>query len=144
MPYGVDARAFRPDPLAGALVRSELGLAPDTPLVISVSRLVHKKGLAYLLEALPRILADHPSAVLVVAGYGDLREELERRATELGVTASVRFPGQLERELKENSWLTLPVSDAQLFDLAYEDRWTAAWRSLGVDVATVSTRAGHA
>jgi putative transcriptional regulator len=52
--------------------------------------------------------------------------------------------GQLERELKENTWLTLPVTDAQLFDLPYEERWSAAWRSLGVDVAKVSTRAGHA
>jgi glycosyltransferase involved in cell wall biosynthesis len=98
VPYGVDARAFQPDPEAGALVKAELGLAPDTPLLISVSRLVYKKGLTYLLEAFPRILADHPSAVLVIAGYGDLREELERRAAKLGVTASVRFPGQLERE----------------------------------------------
>ena len=52
--------------------------------------------------------------------------------------------GQLEQELKDNSWLTLPVSDAVLFDLPYEDRWTAAWQSLGVDVATVSPQAGHA
>jgi putative transcriptional regulator len=52
--------------------------------------------------------------------------------------------GQLERELRENAWLTLPVSDAVLFDLPYEDRWSAAWRSLGVDVAKVSPRAGHA
>ena len=98
VPYGVDARAFRPDPAAGALVRAELGLAPNTPLIVSVSRLVYKKGLTYLLEALPRILAEHPSAILVIAGYGDLREALERRAIELGVLSSVRFPGQLERE----------------------------------------------
>jgi putative transcriptional regulator len=52
--------------------------------------------------------------------------------------------GQLERELKDNSWLTLPVSDAQLFELPYENRWSAAWRSLGVDVASVSPHAGHA
>jgi len=31
-----------------------------------------------------------------------------------------------------------------LFDLPYEDRWAAAWRSLGVDAASVSPRAGHA
>lgn len=52
--------------------------------------------------------------------------------------------GQLERELKENAWLTLPVNDAVLYDLPYQDRWAAAWRSLGVDVATVSNQAGHA
>jgi putative transcriptional regulator len=53
-------------------------------------------------------------------------------------------PGQLERELKDNAWLTLPVSDEVLFDLPYEDRWLAAWRSLGVEVTAVSPRAGHA
>jgi putative transcriptional regulator len=52
--------------------------------------------------------------------------------------------GQLERELRDNTWLTLPVSDDVLYDLPYEDRWSAAWRSLGVDVTKVSPRAGHA
>jgi putative transcriptional regulator len=52
--------------------------------------------------------------------------------------------GQLERELKDNAWLTLPIDEAVLYTLPYEDRWLAAWRSLGVDVASVSPRAGHA
>jgi putative transcriptional regulator len=52
--------------------------------------------------------------------------------------------GQLEQELKDNSWLTLPLNEAVLFELPYEERWLAAWRSLGVDVTDVSTRAGHA
>jgi glycosyltransferase involved in cell wall biosynthesis len=98
IPYGVDPRAFQPDPASGAHVRAELGLPPGTPLIVSVSRLVYKKGLTYLLEALPRVLERHPDAVLVIAGYGDLRDELERRAGELGVASQVRFPGQLDRE----------------------------------------------
>jgi glycosyltransferase involved in cell wall biosynthesis len=96
--YGADPRAFQPDPEAGAQVRAELGLPADAPLIVTVSRLVYKKGLTYLLEAFPRILTRHPNAVLVIAGYGDLREELERRADTLGVGASVRFPGQLARD----------------------------------------------
>ncbi len=52
--------------------------------------------------------------------------------------------GQLERELRENAWLTLPATDAVLFDLPYEDRWSAAWRTLGVDPFKVSPQAGHA
>ncbi|MBC8160461.1 MAG: glycosyltransferase [Roseiflexaceae bacterium] len=97
VPYGVDASAFRPDPQAGARVRAELGLAPTAPLIVSVSRLVYKKGLTFLLDAFPAILRRHPHAVLVIAGYGDLREPLERQATALGIAASVRFPGQLDR-----------------------------------------------
>jgi len=52
--------------------------------------------------------------------------------------------GQLEQELKDNSWLTLPLDESMLYELPYEERWLAAWRSLGVDVASVSTSAGHA
>ena len=98
IPYGVDPHAFRPDSGAATQVRAELGLPADAPLILTVSRLVYKKGLTYLLEALPAILAQHPCAVLVMAGYGDLRDELEQRADELGVAAHVHFPGQLERE----------------------------------------------
>jgi glycosyltransferase involved in cell wall biosynthesis len=78
-------------------VRDELGLPPETRLVVTVSRLVYKKGLTYLLEALPQLLREQPGTVLVVGGYGDLRAELERRAHDLGVAAAVRFPGQLDR-----------------------------------------------
>ena len=98
IPYGVDPGTFQPDAEAGATVRAALGVATNTPLVLTMSRLVYKKGLTYLLEAWPQVLAAHPAAVLVIAGYGDLRDDLERRAHELGITASVRFPGQIDRE----------------------------------------------
>lgn len=98
IPYGVDPGAFHPDSGAGAAVRAELGLLPDTPLIVSIGRLVYKKGLTYLLDAFPSVLALHPRAVLVIAGYGDLRDALVRQARELGVDRHVRFPGQLARE----------------------------------------------
>lgn len=98
IPYGVDASTFRPDPEAGPLVRAKLGLPLDTPLVVTMSRLVYKKGLTYLLEAFPAVLREHPNAVLVVVGYGDLRQELEHQAQTLGIANHVFFPGQVERE----------------------------------------------
>lgn len=52
--------------------------------------------------------------------------------------------GQLEREIKDNAWLTLPLDEQVLFTLPYEDRWLAAWRLLGIDVNQVSSTAGHA
>lgn len=98
IPYGVDPQAFQPDPHAHAAIRAELQLPADASLIVSVSRLVYKKGLTYLLEAFPRILAHHPRAVLIIGGYGDLRTELEQRAHALGIAAHVRFPGQLSRD----------------------------------------------
>jgi putative transcriptional regulator len=52
--------------------------------------------------------------------------------------------GQLEHEVTENIWLTVPASEHILFDLPPEERLTAAMALLGVDYATLSEEAGHA
>jgi putative transcriptional regulator len=52
--------------------------------------------------------------------------------------------GQLEREMLENAWLSLPVDERIIFELPFEDRWQAAWQLLGVDSSRVSFVAGHA
>lgn len=98
IPYGVNPRQFRPDPEARAAVRAELGLAEGAPLVLGLGRLVAKKGFGVLLDAWPAVLRASPAATLAIVGYGDLREPLERQAAGLGIAASVRFPGQLERD----------------------------------------------
>ncbi|MBX5460682.1 MAG: YqgE/AlgH family protein [Steroidobacteraceae bacterium] len=52
--------------------------------------------------------------------------------------------GQLEREIKDNSWLSMPIDAGMVFDLPYEDRWHAAWRLLGIDMTMMSRISGHA
>jgi putative transcriptional regulator len=52
--------------------------------------------------------------------------------------------GQLENELAQNAWLTVPFDERILFDTPFEQRWHAAGRLLGVDLATISPQAGHA
>lgn len=53
-------------------------------------------------------------------------------------------PGQLEHEIKENSWLSMPIDEHMVFDMPYEDRWSAAWRLLGIDRNMMSRVSGHA
>lgn len=52
--------------------------------------------------------------------------------------------GQLENELAQNAWLTVPADERIIFDTPFEQRWRAAGRLLGVDLATISPQAGHA
>lgn len=52
--------------------------------------------------------------------------------------------GQLESELKENSWLTVPADAEILFHTPLEQRWHAAAMRLGVDMNLMPTQAGHA
>jgi len=53
-------------------------------------------------------------------------------------------PGQLEEEIKSNSWLSAPADVAIIFDTPVEQRWQAAARSIGVDLSLLSGDAGHA
>jgi glycosyltransferase involved in cell wall biosynthesis len=85
IPMGVDLRGtFIP----GQATRSGASL-------LFVGRLVEKKGLAYLLDALPPLLADFPDLTLRIAGDGPDRSTLEQRATSLGVTGNVQFLGRI-------------------------------------------------
>jgi putative transcriptional regulator len=52
--------------------------------------------------------------------------------------------GQLETEIKSNSWLNTPVDSAILFGTVVNERWLAATRLLGVDISHLASVAGHA
>jgi putative transcriptional regulator len=52
--------------------------------------------------------------------------------------------GQLEEEVLQNAWLTVPCDDTLIFELPYEQRWHAAARLLGVELSRISTQAGRA
>lgn len=52
--------------------------------------------------------------------------------------------GQLEEEIANNSWLTLPADKRIIFHTAIEDRVAAAAAALGIDMNLMSAEAGHA
>ncbi len=52
--------------------------------------------------------------------------------------------GQIEHELAQNAWLTMPASPGVIFDLPSEERLPAAMRLLGVSYANLSNEIGHA
>jgi len=52
--------------------------------------------------------------------------------------------GQLEEEIRANSWLNVPASDTIVFSLPFEDRWHAAGRLLGIELNRLGSAAGHA
>ncbi len=115
--------------LIGGPVQQERGFVlHDDPRDFG-STLRFGKGLAVstsrdILEALAG--GGGPAHFLVALGYA-------------GWTA-----GQLEEELAQNAWLTVPADKAIFFETPLEDRWQAAARSIGVDVSKLSDLVGHA
>ena len=53
-------------------------------------------------------------------------------------------PGQLEWELMQNAWLTLPCTPEIIFELPVEERWDSAIRRLGIDPDLIIETAGRA
>lgn len=83
-PMGVDlSDRFTPDPAAER----------SCDEILFVGRLVEKKGVRYLIDAMPRILSARPSAVLAIAGFGPEETVLRQQAIRLGVQDKVRFLG---------------------------------------------------
>ena len=52
--------------------------------------------------------------------------------------------GQLENEIKENSWLTVPANAEFVFDVPLEYKWEEATKLLGFDIWQIMPQAGHA
>ena len=97
IPYGVDADAFKPGVDGVDTLRARLGIEPAEPVIFTLGRMVYKKGFGVLLDAFAAVVRDHPRAVLVLGGDGDLRDDLEHQARRLGISESVRFPGVIGR-----------------------------------------------
>ncbi len=87
LPYGttVNAADVQAEPAAN-------------PRVLFTGRLIERKGLEYLLQAVPMILSQVPSAEFVITGDGDQRARLERLSKELGLTKFIRFMGFVSKE----------------------------------------------
>jgi glycosyltransferase involved in cell wall biosynthesis len=97
VPYGVDPDRFRPDPLMRARRRASLGISARTPLLFTAGRLVRKKGFEYLIDALARVPVDR-GLLAVIAGAGDLDDELRGRAAAAGLNDRLRFLGNLGQD----------------------------------------------
>ncbi|MEZ2418670.1 glycosyltransferase [Luteibacter sp. RCC_6_2] len=85
-PMGVDLQhVFTPDP--------RIPREPDR--LLFVGRLVEKKGLDVLLEALPDVLAMRPGTRLTVVGFGPLEKDLRAQCARLGLEGVVTFAGAM-------------------------------------------------
>ena len=51
---------------------------------------------------------------------------------------------QIEIELKENAWLTVPANERILYDTPIEQRWDAAAAIVGVSIANLTSYSGRA
>ncbi|MEP6992493.1 MAG: glycosyltransferase [bacterium] len=91
---GIDvAGAPAPDPLLRGRAREAFGLGATAPVLLNVGRLEAVKGQRQLVPMMLRVRARWPDARLLIAGDGDLREELARQIAEAGLEGTIQLLG---------------------------------------------------
>lgn len=90
---GIDTDHFSPQ---GDLtdLRKNLDLEGKR-VIVSVGRLVHRKGQDTLVESLPIVLKEFPDAHLLFVGVGPHLEYIHKRAIQLGVLSHISFAGRV-------------------------------------------------
>ncbi len=117
IPPGVDTDRFVPlGDAERAAVRKQFGLAPESTVVVSVSRLVPRKGMDVLIRAAARLAPIHPELEVVIGGSGRDRDRLERLVADLA--APVRLVGRVDDD-------DLPglYGAADVFAMDCRNRW---------------------
>jgi glycosyltransferase involved in cell wall biosynthesis len=138
VPLGFDLRELAAvDDAARSRARAALGIPPAAHVVTTVGRLTAIKQHALFLETARRIADRDPAAVFVIAGDGELRGDLERRAAELAIADRVRFLGW-RRDLP----VVYGATDVFLLTSRNEGTPVALIESLAAAVPGVSTDVG--
>ncbi|MBI5913464.1 glycosyltransferase family 4 protein [Candidatus Azambacteria bacterium] len=125
--------------ISGSKEEARRALGLQGKIIVSIGRLVPWKGFLGLIDVVQKMLTELPDLVLVIVGDGPQKDELEKRAQELGVDKHVIFTGRTERE---NVWRYLKVADVFALNTAYEGFSHQILEAMALGVPIVTTAVG--
>lgn len=127
IPTGINLRVYQQwdSPAELAALREKYGYAPDTPVLLSLSRLAYEKNIHALIEAMPDILAQDPRTQLLIVGDGPARTTLERQVRQMKLTDHVQFAGEIKNADVHHYYQMADVfvsaSDSESQGLTYDE-----------------------
>ncbi len=93
---GIDSGTFHPVKEAETRrLRDALGLAPNTPVVGTVGRLIPSKGMDVLIQAAPELVHKFPGLKIIIVGSGPMQQSLRSTAAGLGLSRDIVFTGHV-------------------------------------------------
>lgn len=133
---GIDIEYYHPDrinPLTVEKARQELGLHPDTPMLLCAAYFDPRKRHRDILQALAQL--NRPDFCMAFAGDGAQIEELRKLATELGVDGQVRFLGH-----RDDINVLIRASRATLLVSEQEGLSRSVMESLSLEIPVIGTK----
>jgi glycosyltransferase involved in cell wall biosynthesis len=118
-----------------AAARAMLGLAPEDEVVVTVGRQEYQKGHRFLIDAFAGVVADRPSARLLIAGRdGHATPELTAQIDELGLAGVVTLLGH-RADVPD----VLAASDVFVFPSLYEGLGGALIEALALELPVIAS-----
>ncbi len=112
-----------------ASVKRLYEISPLDPMVLFAGRMVGQKGPDVLMEAVPRILKEHPHAKFVFVGDGGMKQQVQDMAHWMGVGHATRFLGHLRgwqlRDLFKAADCICVPSRNEPFGIVILEAWSA-------------------
>ena len=139
IPNGIDTSPF--DALRGLDLRRFRAsyASPNEKIVLYVGRVVYEKGAHVLVEAFARILAEYPSAKLVVTGDGPNLPAVRARASQLGIANRCYFTGFVPLDVRNRLFM---VADVAVFPSLYEPFGIVALEAMAAGAPVVVAKVG--
>ncbi|NLF11731.1 MAG: glycosyltransferase family 4 protein [Anaerolineaceae bacterium] len=140
IPNGVDTERFdRLDGLQDLALFRNMYALPFEQIVFSVGRIVYEKGLHLLIDAMPAILAQHPTAKIVIAGKGPELDALRSQAWRVGVGEKILLTGFITDEDRDKLF---KIANCAVFPSIYEPFGIVALEAMAARCPVVVTEVG--
>ncbi|EDY35474.1 glycosyl transferase, group 1 family protein [Aciduliprofundum boonei T469] len=136
IPNGYDPEVFRP--MDKGKTRKELGLPENKKIIVSVGRLIPRKGYIYLIEAIDNLRKKRDDFFTVVIGDGPLREELRNEVKRRNLENYINFIGEIP--LDEDVARYIASADIFVLPTLDEGNPTVMFESLGCGVPFIGSR----
>jgi glycosyltransferase involved in cell wall biosynthesis len=128
-----------PEPPEKTATREELGLEAGATYMISVGRLIKRKGYGHLIEAFGLIKDEYPGLNLILVGDGPERGALEELAAAKGLSHRTVFAGQVDDKQK---FALMSASDVYVLSSLHEGFGIVLLESLFYGLPIASTDEG--
>jgi len=145
IPMGVDSELFHFNKKDQKL-REKFGI--NGPFLLFVGRLTEKKGVQYLISALPEVFKHFPETKLLIIGTGEQEKELKQYAKDIGLDQQIIFAGAISNHELPKFFATADIfigpsiktadGDTEGFGLTFVEAAMAGCIVVGTDVGGIA------
>jgi len=140
IPNGVSADFFTPSGVDRTELDVLADLNADANILLSVNMIKRVKGMRYVAQALPEILASHPDTHYLIVGDGGWKETIREVAEENDVGDHVHFVGAIFNEEVVRSYLR--AADVVLTPSSGESTSISTLEAMATECPVVATPVG--